>query len=96
MTGAAVGKPLKETLPGVCCPLLILLMGGTSSPGPQTAPFKSGMPILVPQLASLERGMMVKCLPLLILQMGGTLSPGPMTGPFESGTPRLALQLEIL
>jgi WD40 repeat protein len=94
-TGAAVGDPLKGHTDW-CGPLLTLLMGGTSSPDPTTAPFESGMPRLALQSAILSAGTLTRCGPLLTLPMGGESSPDPTTAPFESGMPRLVLRSAIL
>src|SRR5258706_7354977 len=75
----------------MCGPLLTLPMGATSSLGPATRQFGSGMRRLVLQSASLWRGMLTMYALLPTLLMDNTSSPDPATGPFESGMPKLVL-----
>src|SRR5258706_341487 len=67
-------------------------MGATSSPDPTITPFESGMPRLVPQPASLSRGIPTRSRPLLTLPMVATSSPDPTITPLEPGMLKLVLQ----
>jgi WD40 repeat protein len=70
-TGSAVGMPL-EGHTGMVHQWLTLPMGCTSSLGPLTRQFGSGMPRLALQSASLYRGTLIMCSQLLTHPMGGT------------------------
>src|SRR5258706_406447 len=54
-------------------------MGATSSPDPTITPFESGMPRLVPQSATLSKGILTRSCLLLTLRTGSTSFPGLMT-----------------